>query len=168
MPTTGTQPGQGVFQWCTTTPNTFISKRTPVKPKPQSSPIKPTPPLTQPSRPPDATPATAPPPLPPTVERAYKEKCIALKRRLNEVEESNDAYRLRKVRLLRGIRKMRLQRAFLLEALAKRMKKTRRHGGILPERHDYGDESEGSSGGPPTVRTPTIPPEQPRPRAPES
>lgn len=71
---------------------------------------------------------------------------------MNEAEESNDAYRLRKVRLLRGIRKMRLQRAFLLEALAQRMKKTRRQGGILNERHDYGDESEGSSGRPPTVR----------------
>ncbi len=47
----------------------------------------------------------------------------------------------------------RVQRAFLLEALAKRMKKTRRHEGIMNGRHDYDNESEGSSGGPPTVRT---------------
>lgn len=152
MPTSGIHPGQGVFRWCTTTSETFTPKRTAVKPKPPSSPIKTSLSLTQPPHVPDATPATAPPPLPPSVEMAYRNKCIDLKRRMNEAEESNDAYRLRKVRLLRGIRKMRLQRAFLLEALAQRMKKTRRQGGILNERHDYGDESEGSSGGPPTVR----------------
>ena len=88
-----------------------------------------------------------PPTLPPSVEEAYKKKCIELKRRLNEVEESNDAYRLRKVRLNRGIRKMRLERAFLLEMLGKRMKKN--SNGL--NRAFYDEDSEGSSEGPPTV-----------------
>ena len=90
-----------------------------------------------------------PPTLPPSVEEAYKKKCIELKRRLNEVEESNDVYRLRKVRLLRGIRKMRLERAFLLEILGKRMRKNG-SGGNGPHGF-YDEESEGSSEGPPTV-----------------
>jgi len=40
---------------------------------------------------------------------------------LNEVEEANDAARLRRARLDRAILKMRLERAFLLEQLSKRM-----------------------------------------------
>jgi hypothetical protein len=32
-----------------------------------------------------------PPPLPPSVEEAYRKKCIELRRRMNEVEEHNDA-----------------------------------------------------------------------------
>lgn len=60
-------------------------------------------------------------PLPPSVEAAYYRKCIALKRRLNEIEANNEAARLRKVRLDRAILKMRLERAFLLERLAERM-----------------------------------------------
>lgn len=68
---------------------------------------------------------------------------------MNEVEESNDVYRLRKVRLLRGIRKMRLERAFLLEILGKRMRKNG-SGGNGPHGF-YDEESEGSSEGPPTV-----------------
>lgn len=90
-----------------------------------------------------------PPTLPPSVEEAYKKKCIELKRRLNEVEESNDVYRLRKVRLLRGIRKMRLERAFLLEILGKRMRKN--GAGANGPHGFYDEESEGSSEGPPTV-----------------
>lgn len=65
--------------------------------------------------------ATANTPLAPSVEKAYYRKCIELKRRLNEVEDANDAARLRKLRLNRAIMKMRLERAFLLEQLAKRM-----------------------------------------------
>ncbi|KAK4114254.1 hypothetical protein N656DRAFT_750204 [Canariomyces notabilis] len=66
-------------------------------------------------------PATAiPPPLPPSVEEAYRRKCIQLKQRTNEVEEANDAARLRLGRLKRQVEKMRLERAFLLEQLAKR------------------------------------------------
>lgn len=90
-----------------------------------------------------------PPTLPPSVEEAYRKKCIELKRRMNEVEESNDAFRLRKVRLMRGIRKMRLERAFLLDILGKRMRKN----GAGPNgiHGMYDEESEGSSDGPPTV-----------------
>ncbi|KAL1305870.1 hypothetical protein AAFC00_004020 [Neodothiora populina] len=65
--------------------------------------------------------ATQDTPLAPSVEKAYYRKCIELKRRLNEVEEANDSARLRKLRLNRAIMKMRLERAFLLDQLAKRM-----------------------------------------------
>lgn len=93
--------------------------------------------------------ASSAPTLPPSVEEAYKKKCIQLKRRMTEVEESNNAYRLRKVRLMRGIRKMRLERAFLLEILGKRMKKNGT--GANGAQGFYDDYSEGSSEGPPTV-----------------
>lgn len=55
------------------------------------------------------------------MEKAYYRKCIELKRRLNEVEAANDEAKLRRVRLERGIMKMRLERAFLLDELRKRM-----------------------------------------------
>ncbi|PMD18316.1 hypothetical protein NA56DRAFT_577395 [Hyaloscypha hepaticicola] len=61
-----------------------------------------------------------PPELPPSVEAAYRKKCIQLRQRMNEVEEANDAARQRLARLHRGIQKLRLERAFLLEQLAKR------------------------------------------------
>ncbi|KAI9815489.1 MAG: hypothetical protein M1827_002623 [Pycnora praestabilis] len=80
-----------------------------------------------------------PAPLPPSVERSYRQKCIELRRRMNEVEESNDAYRLRKVRLNRGIMKMRLERAFLLEQLARRTR-------------ENVDDSDGSASPPPTPK----------------
>ena len=60
-------------------------------------------------------------PLAPSVEKAYYRKCIELKRRLNEVEAANDEAKIRRVRLDRGVMKMRLERAFLLDALRKRM-----------------------------------------------
>jgi hypothetical protein len=81
---------------------------------------------------------TAPPPLPPSVEEAYRRKCIQLKQRMNEVEEANDASRARLVRLQRAIEKMRLERAFLLEQLAKRTSTNV-------------EDSEGSPSPPPTV-----------------
>ncbi|KAL9131401.1 MAG: hypothetical protein Q9217_000669 [Psora testacea] len=87
-------------------------------------------------------------PLPPSVEEAYRRKCIELKRRMAEVEESNDAFRLRKVRLTRGIRKMRLERAYLLETLGKRMLKNGSSVDGMPGYYD--EDSEGSSEGPPT------------------
>lgn len=85
-----------------------------------------------------------PPTLPPSVEEAYRKKCIELKRRMTEVEQSNDSFRLRKTRLLRGIRKMRLERTILLDILGKRMRKNGANG-------VYDSDSEGSSEGPPTV-----------------
>ena len=91
-----------------------------------------------------------PPSLPPSVEEAYRKKCIELKRRMTEVEESNDSYRLRKARLQRGIRKMRLERAYLLEILGKRMKKN--GGSVDGFQGIYDEDSEGSSEAPPTVR----------------
>lgn len=65
--------------------------------------------------------STAMTPLAPSVEKAYYRKCIELKRRLNEVEGANDEAKIRRVRLDRGIMKMRLERAFLLDELRKRM-----------------------------------------------
>jgi hypothetical protein len=60
-------------------------------------------------------------PLAPSVEKAYYRKCIQLKRRLNEVEAANEEARIRRIRLDRAIMKMRLERAFLLEQLSKRV-----------------------------------------------
>ena len=96
---------------------------------------------------------TIPPPLPPSVEEAYKKKCIELKRRMQDVEESNDVFRVRKARLARGIRKMRLERAYLLEMLGKRMKKNGSSVDGFPQPYD--EESDGSSEGPPTVFVPS-------------
>ncbi|KAJ4298266.1 hypothetical protein N0V90_006166 [Kalmusia sp. IMI 367209] len=59
--------------------------------------------------------------LPPSVEKAYYKKCIDLRRRITDIEESNDGTRVRIKRLHRGIQKMRLERAFLLEQLQKQM-----------------------------------------------
>lgn len=81
-----------------------------------------------------------PPELPPTVEEAYRRKCIELKRRLNEVEEANDQQRIRVTRARRGITKLRLERAFLLEQLAKRTSTNV-------------EDSEGSPSPPPSVRS---------------
>ncbi|CAN8096736.1 unnamed protein product [Discula destructiva] len=67
-----------------------------------------------------APPPSIPPPLPPSVEEAYRRKCLQLKRRTNEVEEDNEAARLRLARLRRGVEKLRLERAFILDQLAKR------------------------------------------------
>ena len=75
--------------------------------------------------------------LPPSVETAYYRKCIDLRRRINDIEENNDGTRQRIQRLNRGIQKMRLERAFLLEQL---------------QRHqEYNmDDSDRSSSPPPT------------------
>lgn len=75
--------------------------------------------------------------LPPSVETAYYRKCIELRRRINDIDENNDATRLRIQRLSRGVQKMRLERAFLLEQLHKHM--------------EYNvDDSDRSSSPPPT------------------
>jgi hypothetical protein len=86
-------------------------------------------------------PGGIPPELPPSVEAAYRKKCIQLKQRMNEVEEANDASRQRLARLHRGIQKLRLERAFLLEQLAKRTSTNV-------------EDSEGSPSPPPTVCVP--------------
>ena len=82
-----------------------------------------------------------PPELPPSVEAAYRKKCIQLKIRMNEVEEANDAQRQRLARIHRSIQKLRMERAFLLEQLAKRTSTNV-------------EDSEGSPSPPPTVRLP--------------
>ncbi|KAL8370108.1 hypothetical protein RB595_000468 [Gaeumannomyces hyphopodioides] len=65
--------------------------------------------------------SAATPALPPSVEEAYRRKCIQLKQRTAEVEEANEASRLRLARLNRQAEKMRIERAFLLEQLSKRI-----------------------------------------------
>lgn len=84
-------------------------------------------------------PPAIPPALPPSVEEAYRRKCLQLKRRTNEVEEDNEAARVRLARLRRGVEKLRLERAFLLDQLAKRTSTNV-------------EDSEGSPSPPPTVR----------------
>lgn len=55
---------------------------------------------------------------PPSVEVAYKRKCIALKKRLNETEAENEAMRVRNKRGWKYIQKMRLESCILLERLS--------------------------------------------------
>jgi non-histone protein 10 len=82
--------------------------------------------------------------LPPSVEEAYRRKCVQLKNRTNEVEEANDAARLRLARIKRQVEKMRVERAFLLEQLAKRTSANV-------------EDSDGSPSPPPTVCIPSFP-----------
>lgn len=86
----------------------------------------------------DPEPRTVPPPLPPSVEEAYRRKCVQLKSRTNDVEEANDAARLRLARAKRQVEKLRVERAFLLEQLAKRTSTNV-------------EDSDGSPSPPPTV-----------------
>ncbi|KAL8903183.1 MAG: hypothetical protein Q9207_004105, partial [Kuettlingeria erythrocarpa] len=92
--------------------------------------------------------SSAPPMLPPSVEAAYKIKCIALKKRLIEIETQNDATRERIVRSERGIRKLRLERAILLTRLSEII--SRNGEDVDGVGNLYDDNSEGSSEGPPT------------------
>ncbi|MCJ1445934.1 MAG: hypothetical protein MMC23_006439 [Stictis urceolatum] len=91
--------------------------------------------------------SAAPHPLPPSVEEAYRRKCIELRKRLADVEKDNDQLRERQLRLSRGIMKMRYERAVLLDALRKRMRKNGADGPLGAS----DDESEDSSEAPPTV-----------------
>ncbi|KAF7554263.1 hypothetical protein G7046_g6865 [Stylonectria norvegica] len=68
----------------------------------------------------DISPLAIPSTLPPSVEEAYRRKCVQLKNRTNEVEDANDAARLRLARIKRQVEKLRIERAFLLEQLSKR------------------------------------------------
>ncbi|KAL2693950.1 hypothetical protein Neosp_000519 [[Neocosmospora] mangrovei] len=82
-------------------------------------------PITLKRKAPDADPSpprstAIPTALPPSVEEAYRRKCIQLKNRTSEVEDANDAARLRLARIKRQVEKLRIERAFLLEQLAKR------------------------------------------------
>ena len=85
-----------------------------------------------------------PPPLAPSVEEAYRRKCIQLKARTKEVEDANDAGRVRLARLKRQVEKLRLERAFLLEQLSRRTSTNV-------------EDSDGSPSPPPTVLPPLIP-----------
>jgi non-histone protein 10 len=76
------------------------------------------------------------------VEEAYRRKCIQLKERTKEVEEASDASRLRLERLKRQVEKMRIERAFLLEQLARRTSTNV-------------EDSVGSPSPPPTVGAPS-------------
>ena len=92
-------------------------------------------------------PGSIPPTLPPSVEAAYKLKCIALKKRSAEIDEYNDATRQRIIRQNRAIRKMRLQRALLVKHVGDINDGKGLKGFAYPDDPD----TEGSSEGPPTV-----------------
>lgn len=78
------------------------------------------------------------PALPTSVENSYRLKCLELKKRIREIEDTNDVLVLRIQRSRRGIQRARLERAFLLQA--------------LEDRTDARvDDSEGSPSPPPTV-----------------
>ena len=64
------------------------------------------------------------PPLAPSQELAYREKCIQLKRRLSEIEASNDEKRRKLDREKRFHDKLRLNRTLLLNHLKQVMEAT--------------------------------------------
>ncbi|KAJ6263263.1 hypothetical protein Dda_1824 [Drechslerella dactyloides] len=61
------------------------------------------------------------PALPASVEEAYRAKCVDLKKRLKECENSNDVLVIRNHRLRRGIQRLRLERALLLREIERRI-----------------------------------------------
>ncbi|KAF3938228.1 hypothetical protein ABW19_dt0204618 [Dactylella cylindrospora] len=61
------------------------------------------------------------PALPASVEEAYRQKCIDLKKRLKECESSNDLLVVRNHRLRRGIQRLRLERSLLLREIERRI-----------------------------------------------
>ena len=78
------------------------------------------------------------PALPTSVENSYRKKCLELKKRIREIEESNDVLVLRIQRSRKGIQRARLERAFLLQQLEDRTEQRV-------------DDSEGSPSPPPIV-----------------
>src|SRR4051794_38351410 len=78
------------------------------------------------------------PVLPASVEEAYRQKCIELKKRLKECENANDLLVVRNHRLRRGIQRLRLERSLLLREIERR---------IDPRM----DDSDGTPSPPPTV-----------------
>ncbi|KAF8451757.1 hypothetical protein BGX38DRAFT_1180948 [Terfezia claveryi] len=83
------------------------------------------------------------PALPTSVENSYRQKCLELKRRIREIEDTNEVLVLRIQRSRRGIQRARLERAFLLQQ--------------LEDRTDARvDDSEGSPSPPPTVGATTV------------
>jgi hypothetical protein len=77
-------------------------------------------------------------PLPPSVEAAYYQKCIDLKRRIQEIEGNNDKMRTTIDRSHRAVNKLRLERGFLVSEVVRQMAKE--------------TGSEKSDSPPPTVR----------------
>ena len=88
------------------------------------------------------TPLHRNPPLAPSQELAYREKCIALKRRLTEIETNNDSLRKRLEREKRFQDKMRLNRAILLNYLKEMMEDS----GKKPSHQDLEHISSGLRG----------------------
>lgn len=84
------------------------------------------------------------PSLPNSVEEAYRQKCIELKKRLKDCETSNDLLVVRNHRLRRGIQRLRLERALLMREIERR---------IDPRM----DDSDGTPSPPPTVYFPFSP-----------
>jgi hypothetical protein len=62
-------------------------------------------------------------PLPPSVEAAYYQKCIDLKRRIQEIEGNNDKMHTTIERSHRAVTKLRLERSFLVSEVVRQMAK---------------------------------------------
>lgn len=80
----------------------------------------------------------ATPQLPVSVEEAYRQKCVELKKRLVECEDSNELLVVRNQRLRRGIQRLRLERAMILREIEDRIEQRV-------------EDSDGSPSPPPTV-----------------
>lgn len=78
-------------------------------------------------------PASLPSTNPPSVEVAYKRKCIALKKRLSEIEDENELMRVRNKRSWQYIQKMRLESCILLERLAESTGMANEQGDAVPD-----------------------------------
>jgi len=76
--------------------------------------------------------------LPPSVEAAYYRKCIELKRRVEEIEANNDKYRTSINRHAAAIKRLRLERAFLINTILQETDKKPEPGTNQP----ISDESE--------------------------
>jgi len=93
-------------------------------------------------------------PLPPSVEAAYYRKCIELKRRVEEIESNNDKYRSAINRHASAIKRLRGERAFLIDTIV-------RETGTKPATGNSNQPaSDDSESIPPTVGLPN-PPSQP-------
>lgn len=78
-------------------------------------------------------PTSLPSTNPPSVEVAYKRKCIALKKRLSDVEDENELMRVRNKRGWQYIQKMRLESCILLERLAESTDMANEQDELMPD-----------------------------------
>jgi hypothetical protein len=85
--------------------------------------------------------------LPPSIESAYYKKAIELKKRVLEIEANNDTKRMNLQRVNRDVKKLRMERALLIEMI--------RNGMTQVPAHDGSEESEDEAPPSPPVMKPT-------------